>query len=281
MKKLMDDFFEILQFRKTIFMALVLLASTSLATSYYLYDMLAGDLSQSGTIRFLLTGFNRTVIEDWMNAHPLWKDQILAITIPIAIVYIFVSIFISAGFSNAVVSKDNTIPFFIRKGIKHFLPFLFYALIFHFILALIAVPMIYVYLQLLGHPINDYTTELPFVYSVIVVVLVLLKVISWLWLWSIGSKIAYVAGNSFFSSISMAMKSIWNNKKMSIRILIVFWGLTLLLFICTLLIHKMMINASWWLMAFFYLAMQLVITCRLFVKLFVSKAMYTMYRKAK
>jgi hypothetical protein len=188
----------------------------SFLVCYSIYILLNDGIGNSMESIKLLNGFDRTVIEDWMNSNKTWAEKLSLPFIISALLYVLVSIFNNAGLLACFIKDERKSLNFFKNGLKYFVPFLGYALIFMIIICLTAGIIFLIYTKLLGHPINDYNTEKPFFYSLIFVVILLLLKFAYIWIWSVATRCHYIKGTAYRQAIIAGGKTVYKNRTKSL-----------------------------------------------------------------
>ncbi len=195
-------------YRALTFVSYLLTTGASAFLAYMVYVNINGGISNSTEAMKLFDGFDRTVLEDWMNSDKTWMAKLSPAIIISTILYFVTALFSNAGLLACIKKEDNKIRSFFKNGAKYFLPFFAYAIIFLIVLSVTGYGLYYLYTKLLGHPIDDHETELPFLKSAALVFIIFTLKAGYIWIWSLHTRFHYIEGKGFFTAISAGFKSL-------------------------------------------------------------------------
>ncbi len=259
--------------KMTIVLAYGLTFLCTVLVALQVFTMINDGIGNSAEALKLINGFDRTVFEDYMNGHKSWQE---ALSLPLflsALLYIIISVFNNAGIIVGFKKEEKKVRQFIQNGLKYFLPFLAYAILFLLFILVIGFILFIAHSKILGHPIEDHDTEKPLFYSAIGFILLFVLKAGCVWIWSIKTRYHYVNGSSFFKSIFEGLKSLYKTKWRSLLILL----LTLALFGICLWAHNLLIQynsgQSYVKIILTMLALQFVLLLRYFIRAWAFKMM--------
>jgi hypothetical protein len=219
MIEMIKSFKETWSYKFVILLAYGLTFICSFFVCYNVYILLNDGIGNSIESIKLLNGFDRTVIEDWMNSNKTWAEKLSIPFIISALLYVLVSLFINAGLLACFIKDERKGLNFFKNGFKYFVSFFGYALIFMIIICLTAGILFLIYTKLLGHPINDYNNEKPFFYSLIFVVILLILKFAYIWIWSVATRCQYIKGTAYRQAIIVGGKTVYKNRTKSLLLI--------------------------------------------------------------
>ena len=215
---------------------ITLMHAVSLVISLLFYGKVHATLDkiigQSLILEKMKSGFDKTIFWDIWNEHPQVVNDIFQLFGILFVVYLFISIVINGGMLSNIFKSNFTVNQMIKSGVAYFLPFLLIAMVSLFVLFLSLGILWYLYLKILGNPLEDYTTELPFVYSLLFMIFLSLFAMGKVWAFSVLWRISYIKTGQLLSSFKEAVlllkSKIW-------KILLIWFILIILGFIisCT------------------------------------------------
>ncbi len=159
----------------------------------FIYSKMNQGLGNSVEMEKLIFGFDRTVVDDLLNNDPRILKSLLPKIGLIFGLYFLISNFISSGIYAAFSNNHFDLKNFVKNGLKNYFPFLAISLCFYILFLIVGFVLFFSYASILGNPFNDYTTEIPFFYSLLFVIFLFLVFCSYLWLWSIHAKFHYLS----------------------------------------------------------------------------------------
>jgi hypothetical protein len=252
--------------KKIILFAWFLTWCTVIIIGIKIFSLLNNCLGHTMEMTKLLHGFDRTVIEDFMNEHKRWSDSLVCPLIGSALVFLIVSIFNHAGLIACFEKQTYSIKDFLKYGLKYFFPFMGFSILFLVLTIAIGGFFFFVYSKLIGQPIEDYDSEKPFFYSLLITIVLFVLKAAGIWLWSLKTRYYFIKGHSFFKSIFEALKSMYRHVGKSILLILV----ALLLFAFALVAQKILNECnsglSWCTMLAVFIGMMMVSLFRYFVR---------------
>ncbi|MBK8390417.1 MAG: hypothetical protein IPL23_14540 [Saprospiraceae bacterium] len=233
-------------------------------------------LGNSVEMEKLIFGFDRTVVDDLLNNDPSILKSLLPKIGLIFGLYFLISNFISSGIYAAFSTNDFDLKNFVKNGLKNYFPFLAISLCFYTLFLLVGFVLFFSYAYMLGNPFNDYTTEIPFFYSLLIVIFLFLVFCSYLWLWSIHAKFHYLSDGKLLLSLKTGFKSLMLNFRQSTLLLLFTWLTILLVMTIMNLLQGLNSSQSWLLLMLLILGMQITILLRCFLQFFVVGCIYSL-----
>ncbi len=261
-----------------IYAVLCLLA---LIVGWSTFGSLNESLSTSMEANSLLIGFDRTTIFDIIHNNKNFISNIIGPIKWIIFLYLIASIFMNSGLLVNIVKGNNSIKTFLQNGWKHFLPFLGFSLITLLVVIVWTAFLFVPYVFILGNPITDYSTELPFLYSFFIVLFLWIIVLIWIFTWSVATKVSYCETPLFWRSLRVG----FNTLKINI-IKLTIWGIIifiihLLLLGVNLILNQMNSAASWTMTILTFVLMQVVVFKKIGVKAFSYSGIYQIVKQSK
>ena len=178
------------------------------------YGALEGALGDSMALDQLAKGFDRTVFTDAMNIDENLFGATTQTGIVLLIAYLIASIFIQGGWIANIKEGKYSVRQLLISGRRFFLPFAGIAMISLLLIILFGGLVGYGFSSIVGDPLVTFTSEKPYVFWImaLVVVFVLWAII--VWSWSVASRLHYIDHPSFWKSIRLGFKSLrtkwWN-----------------------------------------------------------------------
>lgn len=183
-----------------------------------IFALMNDGLGHSFEITKLLQGFDRTVIEDFLNESKDWQDSICYPLMAAAFLFFMESIFIQSGLIACFEMHNYTLRNFVKNGLKYFLPFMAYAILFLILIVIIGGFFFFAFTQLIGQPIEDYDSEKPFFYSLLFMIVLFGLKVAGIWMWSLKTRYCYIKGHSFFKAIIEGLKSMYRHVGMTVSL---------------------------------------------------------------
>lgn len=232
------------------------------------YETMMSNLGNSIEMNTLIEGFNRTTLFDMFNAQEGITNQVFNPIKWVLPIYLLVSILLNGGLLANVVKAETSINDFFRNGIKFVVPFAGISAILILLVVLWSIIVFLPYGLILGDPIADYKTEIPFLYSLLVIVVIWMVGVATLWCWAIASKIHLIHSQNFFTSLKSGFTSLKASilKMLGWTLLVIL--LNVLLLIVSLLLNKMNSASTWLMTILTFILMQIVIFKKIGLKAF-------------
>jgi len=242
----------------------------------FIYSKMNQGLGNSVEMEKLIFGFDRTVVDDLLNKDPSILKSLLPKIGLIFGLYFLILNFISSGIYTAFSTNDFDLKSFVKNGLKNYFPFLRISLCFYLLFLIVGFVIFFSYASILGNPFNDYTTEIPFFYSLLFVIFLFLVFCSYLWLWSIHAKFHYLIDGKLLLSLKTGFKSLMLNFRQSTLLLLFTWLTILLVMTIMNLLQGLNSSQSWLLLMLLILGMQITILLRCFLQFFVVGCIYSL-----
>jgi len=232
------------------------------------YSIVNENIGQSMALERLALGFDRTVIMDMINSNDTVFSKVFSWAMVITPIYLIVSTWLQGGLLFNIKKGETGVKSQLKNGIKHLIPFLGFAL-FSIVLILLFVIIIGLpFRYIVGDPLITFSSEKPFVFSIIVLLAILSICIITIWGLSISARYNYIQGSSFLQSISLGTSLIKNHffKILSIGYLLI--GIHLLMALVYYLIMGDRGAPSWLFVIFVILVQQLFSFARVYIRSF-------------
>lgn len=169
--------------------------------SFKVFKVLNENIGNSMILERMKGGFNKQVFWDILNGNKHLQHDLILQFSTLLLIYLFVSMVLNGGLISNISKKQTTIKLLIKDGLKNLFPFFIISLISSTILVL-SLTLIWVgYFKVMGNPIEDYTTEKPFVYSFIIMALISFLVLGKVWGFSVLCRISFLYKRDIFSSL--------------------------------------------------------------------------------
>ncbi len=240
----------------------------------FIYSKMNQGLGNSVEMEKLIFGFDRTVVDDILNNDPSILNSLLPKIGLIFGLYFLITNFVSSGIYSSISNNHFDLKNFVKNGLKNYFPFLAISLCFYLVFLIVGFLLFFSYASILGNPFNDYTTEIPFFYSLLIVIFLFLVFCSYLWLWSIHAKFHYLSDGKLFLSLKTGFKSLMVNFRQSTLLLLFYWLTLLLLMAIMNLLQGLNSSQSWFVLILLILGMQITILLRYFLQFFVVGWVY-------
>lgn len=232
------------------------------------YCVVNENLGQSMALEHLASGFDRTVIMDMINSDDTIFSKVFSWVMILTPIYLIVSTWLQGGLLFNIRKGETGVTSQVKNGIKHLIPFLGFVL-FSIVLILLCVVMIGLpFKSIVGDPLTTFSSEKPFVFSLIILIAILSICIIAIWGLSISVRYNYIEGSSFWQSIKLGVSFIKNHffKILSIGYLLI--GIHLLLALLYYLIMGDRGAPTWLIVIFVILVQQLFSFARVFIRNF-------------
>ena len=232
------------------------------------YSSVNNDLGQSMALEHLASGFDRTVIMDMINSNDNVFSKVSLWTMVLIPAYLILSICLHGGLLFNIKKGEIGIKSQLKNGISHLIPFLGIALL-SFALILLFVLLIGLpFKSIVGDPLTTFSSEKPFVYSLIILIAFLSVCIIGIWGLSIIARYNYIEGSSFWKSIKLGFLFLKYHflKIFAIGYLLI--GIHLLLALLYYLIMGDRGAPSWLIVIFGILIQQIFSIARVFIRSF-------------
>lgn len=172
--------------------------------------VMCSSLDQSMVLDQLAKGFDRTVIMDVMNSRDGVLDGVKSLALSLLGVYLLIGVLLQGGWLVNIKNKIYSLKSLFRNGLKFFFPFLGLALISIILIALFAVVVGISFTKLVGDPLVTFSSEKPYVIWILILSFVFILWLIIIWSWSIVTRLHFIGGNAFFSSIKLGVQTVKN-----------------------------------------------------------------------
>lgn len=178
-----------------------------------LFSNLKKELGQSTSDYMEGYDFNRTLIGDILNNNENFLSDNMQMATLLLVLQLLLAIILHTVLLQGV--KNPKVDFIssIRKIKIYGLPFLGYALLYYTVSSLLVLAGFYAYFAVLGDPAADYKNELPFVYSLLAVLLVMVCLLLILSYWSVATRLKYLETSRFLHSLKAGWGTIAVKKR--------------------------------------------------------------------
>ncbi len=169
---------------------------------------MCSSLEGSMVLDQLVKGFDRTVIMDVMNSNQGVLDSTKTIALTLLGIYLLVSILLQAGWLANIKHEKYSIKSLLINGLKFFLPFSGVAFISILLIILYGAGVGICFTRIVGDPLVTFSSEKPFVIWIVILIGFFLLWSIIIWCWSVSSRLYYISGNPFFTSLKLGYKSV-------------------------------------------------------------------------
>jgi hypothetical protein len=175
------------------------------------YCTINDNLGNSMALEHLANGFDRTVIMDMINSNDdVFSSIISWVTILIPI-YLIISILLQGGLLFNINRGEVGFKSQIKNGTKYLLPFFGIALFSIVLIILFLVVVGLPFRAIVGDPLTTFSSEKPFVLSLIALAIGFSIWLVVVWSFSISTRYNYINGASFWKSINSGFTSVRNH----------------------------------------------------------------------
>tara|TARA_R110000737_G_C14543227_1_gene479422 strand:+ start:531 stop:1238 length:708 start_codon:yes stop_codon:yes gene_type:complete len=217
-------------------------------------------------LEHLANGFDRTVIMDMINSNDdVFSSIISWVTILIPI-YLIISILLQGGLLFNINRGEVGFKSQIKNGTKYLLPFFGIALFSIVLIILFLVVVGLPFRAIVGDPLTTFSSEKPFVLSLIALAIGFSIWLVVVWSFSISTRYNYINGASFWKSINSGFTSVRNHLFELLSIGYLLLGAHLLLAFIYYLIMGDRGAPSWLIVIFGILVQQLFSFARVFIR---------------
>jgi hypothetical protein len=217
-------------------------------------------------LEHLALGFDRTVIMDMINSNDEVLSSILSWVTVLVPFYLIISILLQGGLLFNIKRGEVGFKSQIKNGAKYLFPFFGIAL-FSIILILIFVVVVGLpFKAIIGDPLTTFSSEKPFVFSLIALVIVFSFWVILVWGFSISTRYNYINSNSFWKSIKSGFTFVINHFLKLLSIGYMLLGIHILLAFLYYLIMGDRGAPSWLIVIFAFLIQQAFSFARVFIR---------------
>jgi len=184
---------------------------------------LCSSLDRSMVLDQLAKGFDRTVIMDVINSNHGVLDGVQSLAFSLLGIYLLLSVLLQAGWLANIKNNIYSLKSLFKNGLKFFFPFLGIALISILLIALFGGVFGIAFTKVVGDPLVTFSSEKPYVIWIIILAIVFILWLIIIWSWSVSSRLHFIDGNSFFTSLKLGFKTVRNKwiKFLSIGMLLI------------------------------------------------------------
>ena len=230
------------------------------------YKALENSLGESEALNQLALGFDRTVIMDMLNNNSNMLGSVVMYLKVLVPIYLLSSIILQGGLLSNIKKGELGIAQQLKSGLQNFLPFVGIALISILIILLFALVFILPFSKLVGDPLITFSSEKPFVFWVIGLMILFSIWAVFTWSWSISARYAYIETKQFWSSIKSGFTFVKRNFLDLFAVGFLLLGLHLLLGLIYFLLMGDRGTPSWIIVAFGILMQQIFSYIRVFIR---------------
>ena len=156
------------------------------------YQVMEASIGDSMNLNIIQEGFNRTVVEDFLNVHGASITPLIGTFRYVVPMFLILSVFLHAGILGNIIHGNHKMSDFFKSGVRHFTYFLGYDLLF-LGLVLIWSSIIWIpFLMWMGNPFEDLSSERVLVYGLVIAGTIYLLGLSLLWILVFDMKISDV-----------------------------------------------------------------------------------------
>jgi hypothetical protein len=242
------------------------------------YEVIEASIGDSLELRQLIQGFNYSTIQDLINIHGASLSPLIGQMRWYILAYLFFSTFIHAGVLYVLRSgQDNWLSFW-RGGATYLIQFLVIGLFFIILWILWSLIVWLPYFSNLFFMVENWTNEPLIIWILISLVIVYFIGLSFLFSWSVFSRIALIDGNlSIWKSILKGGESLGRNFASTIKVTLSFALLLILIYYANLIIEwSVGIRTELLIIVFFFIQQAII-----WLKLWLRVAVYATFVQMK
>lgn len=223
----------------------------------------------------LKSGFNRTAFFDFINQNQGFFSNFFGNLKITFFIYAFVSIFLNGGLISNIAKSEHGAYNLIRNGVKYFIPFVLMAIIHILMVGVWTVIVFLPYTMMLGNPITDYDSELPFLYSLLSAMLIYFVGLLYIVIYGVLCRMEYVKSKQILKSLREGLKRLLSQKSSYFV-----WGLIVFLLhflVITIYYYSYLHSdgSSWKIILISFFISQFLVLVRIFLKAFAYKGILT------
>ncbi len=166
--------------------------------SYFTLDDYIG---QSMALDRLLSGFDRSVFMDLIHNNSGAISPIVTSGIVLIPIYLLFSIILQGGLLHNIRIGEKGIKTQIRNGVHYLIPFFGYVCISVLIILVFSFGIGLLYKSIVGDPLMSFSSEKPFIHSLLLIVFIISIIVILTWGWSVVARYKYIESGSFWTSI--------------------------------------------------------------------------------
>lgn len=175
------------------------------------YCVIGSHIGQSTALNHLAAGFDRTVFMDMVNSNDDVLSPIILLAIILIPIYLIVSIILQGGFLHNIRKGETGFKYQLMNGTRYLFPFLGYVFFSVLMILILAVIIGLIFKNIVGDPLTTFSSEKPFVQSLLIVIGLLLIIVTLIWGWSISARYHYIDGSSFWTAIKSGFSFVKNH----------------------------------------------------------------------
>jgi hypothetical protein len=188
--KVISGFTEAWKQRKVVLLLYTLQLVIALPIGIQVYQVMEASIGASMSLNSIQEGFNRTVVEDFLNVHGSSITPLIGTFRYVVPMFLIFSIFLHAGIMGNVVHGKTRIADFFRSGVRHFKYFVGYDLVFFLIVIFWSLLVWLPFLWWMGNPTEDLSSEKILVIGLIIVGSIYLFGLSLIWILAFDMKLS-------------------------------------------------------------------------------------------
>ena len=189
-KKVKRGFIEGWTQRKVVLFLYIIQLIIALPIGIQVYQVMEASIGDSMSLNIIQEGFNRTVVEDFLNFHGSSITPLIGTFRYVVPMFLLLSIFLHAGILGNIIHGKQRIADFLKSGVRHFIYFIGYDLIFLALVALWSLVIWIPFLVWMGNPVEDLSSEKVLVIGLIIVGFIYLFGLSIIWLLTFDMKVS-------------------------------------------------------------------------------------------
>lgn len=175
------------------------------------YCTVDDNLGQSMALEHLALGFDRTVIMDMVNSNDEVFSGIISWVTILIPCYLIISILLQGGLLFNIKRGEVGFKSQIKNGAKYLLPFFGVALFSIVLIILFVVVVGLPYKAIVGDPLTTFSSEKPFVFSLMALAVGFSLWVVLVWGFSISTRYSHINGISFWKSIKTGFTFVKNH----------------------------------------------------------------------
>lgn len=168
-------------------------------------------LGQSATLDQLALGFDRTVIMDMIYNNENALYPVLYTSAFLIPIYFILSILLQGGILSNIKLGATGIRSQVKSGAKNFVPFVGIVILSSVFIAIIAAIVGFPFIKLVGDPLLTFSSEKPFVWWLIALMVLFSLVLILVWGWSVSTRYAYIDDPQFLKSLQIGFGFVKRN----------------------------------------------------------------------
>ncbi|NNF36004.1 MAG: hypothetical protein HKN68_17985 [Saprospiraceae bacterium] len=191
-EKITHGFAEGWKQRRVVFLVYVIQLIIAVPIGIQVYQVMEASIGNSMSLNIIQEGFNRTVVEDFLNVHGASITPLIGTFRYVVPMFLVLSIFLHAGILGNVIKGKHRIADFFKSGVKHFKNFLIFDLLFFLLFILWSIIIWIPFLMWMGNPVEDLSSEKVLVFGIAISGTIYLIGLSLLWILIYNMKLSDV-----------------------------------------------------------------------------------------